>query len=69
MASAILGVIGSPPEVAAQTRALVLVTERDEIISADWEYVSRRKLPPRFVFDGRNALDPYTMTWLGFEHM
>ena len=61
--------VDSPAEAAEEARALVLVTEWEEIIGADWEAVSRRMLSPRFVFDGRNALDPYTLTELGFEYV
>lgn len=61
--------VASPAGAAAEAHALVLVTEWEEIISADWEDVSRRMQSPRFLFDGRNALDPYTLTELGFEYV
>ena len=61
--------VSSPTEAAEGAQAIVLVTEWNEIVSADWEEVSRRMLPPRLLFDGRNALDPHTITELGFKYM
>ena len=55
-------------EAAEQAHALVLMTEWDEIVNADWEAAVQRMSPPRFLFDGRNALDPELMTSLGFEY-
>ena len=40
-----------------------------QIVNADWRAVARRMTPPRFVFDGRNALDPGRMENLGFEYV
>ncbi len=51
------------------TQAAVVVTEWSEIVDADWAAISRNMLPPRFVFDGRNALDPMTMRAAGFEYV
>ena len=51
------------------TQALVLMTEWPEIVDGDWEKVASQMDPPRFVFDGRNSLDPEEMTSLGFEYM
>ena len=61
--------VDSAVEAADRAQALVLVTEWDEVVDADWEDVSRRMLPPRFVFDGRNALDPRLIERLGFEYV
>ncbi len=55
-------------EAAEGAQALCLVTEWEEIIRADWQAAARRMVPPRFVFDGRNALDPREMHRLGFEY-
>ena len=49
-------------------QALVLVTEWPEIVGTDWEVVAGRMDSPRFVFDGRNALDAEVMTGCGFEY-
>ena len=58
------------PDVVAATaraQAVVLMTEWNEIVNADWAAVSRVMASPRFIFDGRNALDPQTLSSLGFE--
>jgi UDPglucose 6-dehydrogenase len=54
---------------ANRTQALVLLTEWDSIVQSDWRIVSRCMIPPRLVFDGRNALDPVEMNRLGFEYV
>ena len=50
-------------------RAAVVMTEWSEIAEADWAAVSCSMAPPRFIFDGRNALDPVTMRTAGFEYV
>ena len=59
----------SVAEAAGGAQALVLMTEWCEIVQADWAAVARRMVPPQFLFDGRNALDPAEMAALGFEYM
>ena len=49
-------------------QAVVLMTEWEQIVNADWETITRQMRPPRYLFDGRNALDPATMRRLGFEY-
>ena len=49
-------------------QALVLMTEWDEIVSADWEEMAAVTKLPRFLFDGRNALNPLSMQNLGFRY-
>ena len=39
-----------------------------EIVEADWAEIARLTAPPRFLFDGRNVLDPARMRELGFEY-
>ena len=59
------------PEIVAATarvQAVVLMTEWNEIVNADWSAVSRVMASPRFIYDGRNALDPQSVTALGFEY-
>ena len=56
-------------EAANRAQALVLLTEWDSIVQSDWRVVSRCMVPPRLVFDGRNALDPAEMSRLGFEYV
>lgn len=56
-------------EAADQAQALVLMTEWEQFVAADWQTIGRRMSPPRFVFDGRNALDAARMRELGFQYM
>ncbi len=58
-----------PVQAASGTQAVVLLTEWGQIVNADWGEISRRMRAPRFVFDGRNALDAHRMTQLGFEYV
>ena len=53
----------------AGAQAAVAITEWSEIVEADWAVVSRDMTPPKFVFDGRNALDQMTMRAAGFEYV
>ena len=55
-------------ECADGTQALVLMTEWEEIVNAAWEQIAMGMRPPRFLFDGRNALDPTLMRSYGFEY-
>ena len=61
----------APDAVTAATgaQAAVVMTEWDEIVEADWAAAKRLMAPPRFVFDGRNALDPKAMKLMGFEYV
>lgn len=58
----------TPLEAAIQAQAIVLVTEWEQCVTADWPEIARRMRLPRFVFDGRNALDPIEMQSLGFQY-
>ncbi len=49
-------------------QAVALMTEWDQIINADWQTIAAHMRQPRFVFDGRNALEQATMEQLGFEY-
>ena len=60
---------GSIVAAAEEAQALVLLTEWEEFIQCDWRSVASAMLPPRFVFDGRNALDIGTLYDFGFEYM
>ena len=57
------------PEAADRAQAVVLLTEWPEIVESDWRLVARCMLPPRLVFDGRNALSPATLETLGYEYI
>ena len=57
-----------PEETAQGAEALLLLTEWAEIVEADWVSIAEDMRRPKFVFDGRNALDAGLMTRLGFEY-
>ena len=50
------------------TQALVLMPDWPEIVEADWGEIAEATEHPRFLFDGRNALDPTQMQTLGFQY-
>ncbi len=54
-------------EAAKDADAFAMVTEWPEFVSLDWAEVGAA-MRHRIVFDGRNALDPDTMTEMGFEY-
>lgn len=56
-------------EAANQAQAVVLVTEWSEFVDANWQDVARCMNPPRFLFDGRNALDGEKIRRLGFQYL
>ena len=60
---------GDPVTAASGAQAVVLMTEWDQIVGADWADIAGRMRPPRFLFDGRNALDQARMTRSGFEYV
>ncbi len=49
-------------------QAAVLVTEWQEFVDLPWEEVAKLMTEPRFVFDGRNALDGHKLVNLGFKY-
>ena len=51
------------------SQAAVVMTEWKEIIEADWALVSRNMASPKFIFDGRNALDQVIIRAAGFEYV
>ncbi len=55
-------------QAAEGAHALVLMTEWNQIIQSNWKSVVEQMLPPKFIFDGRNALDPDKMQKLGFKY-
>ena len=61
--------VGGVAEAADRAQAVVLLTEWGEIVESGWQIVARCMLPPRLVFDGRNALSPLDMKRLGFEYI
>ena len=59
----------TPSEAAVHARAVVLATEWEECVCADWREISRKMYPPHLLFDGRNALNPVRMRRLGFHYV
>lgn len=53
----------------AGANAVVLVTEWQEFIQADWEAIKKQMQPPYVIFDGRNALAQDRLRALGFKYM
>ena len=60
--------VDSPESATWRTQALLLLTEWPEIVDADWAAIATQMRMPKFVFDGRNALDAEYMVNLGFEY-
>ena len=61
--------VDAAEETAADAQALVLLTEWSEVVHADWPAMVSEMRPPRFVFDGRNALDSTEMFCLGADYV
>ena len=59
----------TPVEAADQAEAMVLLTDWEQIVHADWSSIAQRMKQPRFVFDGRNMLDPARAADLGFHYI
>ena len=51
-----------------EAHAVVLVTEWQEFIDLPWEKAAGLMVEPRFIFDGRNALDGHALMRLGFKY-
>ena len=49
--------------------AIVLMTEWREFVNADWGRLCDLAREPKLLFDGRNALDPTSITNHGVEYM
>lgn len=63
-----VALVASPEEAARGAEALLLLTEWAEILEADWASIAGEMHRPKYLFDGRNALDAPLMTRLGFEY-
>ena len=48
--------------------AVALMTEWRDIVGADWPAIAASMHQPKFLFDGRNALDAQAMAALGFHY-
>lgn len=53
----------------AGTNAVVLVTEWQEFIQADWQAIKKQMQEPYLIFDGRNALARDKLRALGFKYV
>ncbi len=53
----------------AGTNAVILVTEWQEFIQADWKAIKKQMKEPYLVFDGRNALARDKLRALGFKYV
>jgi len=51
-----------------ETQAVILVTEWQEFVDLPWGEVAELMTEPRFIFDGRNALDGHELITLGFHY-
>ena len=58
---------GSPLEAAEGAEALIIATEWHEFVKVDLHQLHETMASP-IVFDGRNLLDPVTMTRMGFKY-
>ena len=61
--------VDAPADAADDAHAVILVTEWDEIVNADWAEIYRCMDQPHLLFDGRNALDAFEMKRLGFDYV
>lgn len=53
----------------AASNAVVLITEWQEFIQADWQAVKNQMKEPYLIFDGRNALPQDKLRTLGFKYV
>ena len=54
---------------AAGSNAIILVTEWQQFIDADWAAIKKHMKEPYVVLDGRNALPQDRMSALGFQYI
>ena len=64
-----VALVDSIEAAARGVQALLLLTEWTEIVDADWAEIAAHMRPPKFLLDGRNALDAEHMIGLGFDYM
>lgn len=56
-------------EATDRAQSVILMTEWGEYVDANWLDVSRSMSPPRFLYDGRNALRQSELERLGFHYV
>lgn len=66
-----LGIIFAPDiySTTAGANAIILITEWQEFIQADWKDIKKQMKKPYLVFDGRNALAQDKLRALGFKYV
>lgn len=62
-------IAATPQDAAAGARAIVLATEWDQCVNADWPEIARLAHRPCLLFDGRNALDADEIQRHGFLYI
>ena len=61
--------VGDPVKACCGANVVALLTEWTDIVEADWHTIAAYMRAPKFLFDGRNALDAGAMLQLGFEYV
>ena len=61
--------VSSVEEATRGASAVILATEWESIVGAEWSGLVAGMLPPRFVYDGRNALDASAIKAAGAEYV
>ena len=59
----------TPSQATIRARAVVLATEWEECVRADWREIANTMRHPRLLFDGRNVLSAAEMQRLSFEYV
>ena len=62
-------IAATPQEAAVGAQAIVLATEWDQCVNADWSEIACLVRSPCLLFDGRNALDADAVQRLGFQYL
>ena len=62
-------IAATPQEAAVGAQAIVLSTEWDRCVNANWSEIARLVRSPCLLFDGRNALDADAVQRLGFQYV
>ena len=63
----LLTVVENSSEACQAAHGVAVLTEWDEFITLDWEFIFEQMLKPAFLFDGRRILDYEQMDKIGFE--
>lgn len=63
----LLTVVDNASEACEDAHGVAVLTEWDDFITLDWEFIFKNMLKPAFLFDGRRILDNDEMKAMGFE--